>query len=90
MAWLHIKADLTYATQDEERIHMLADLLLCSRSCVLRMARKCPEVLTRDPHEVTQRLMLLKVRTSHSSTLDQAGRVWPCTSLAGLTITVMA
>lgn len=40
---------------------MLADLLLCSQQCVRRMARKCPEVLTMDPTEVTQRLLLLKV-----------------------------
>lgn len=40
---------------------MLADLLLCSQHCVLRMACKCPEVLTMSPAEVTQRLMLLKV-----------------------------
>lgn len=67
MALLCSKADLAHATQDEERVQMLADLLLCSQSCVLRMARKCPEVLTMDPHEVTHRLMLLKVRPSDST-----------------------
>ena len=40
---------------------MLADLLLCPQQCVLRMASKCPEVLTMTAAEVTQRLMLLKV-----------------------------
>ena len=63
---------------------MMADLLLCSQSCVLRMARKCPEVVTMDPHEVTQRLMLLKVCTSDStvSLTKQAdsGMYQPCWS----------
>ena len=49
------------ATQDKDRVQMLADLLLCSQQCVLRMARRCPEILTMNPNEVTQRLMLLKV-----------------------------
>lgn len=88
---MYIKTDLAHATQDEERVQMLADLLLCSQSCVLRMARKCPEVLTMAPNEVTQRLMLLKVRTSNSTaSLTQQAESWPCTSLAGFTITVMA
>lgn len=50
-----------HVTQDEERVQVLADLLLCSQQCVLRMARRCPEILTMNPNEVTQRLMLLKV-----------------------------
>lgn len=54
------KADFA-RTQDEERVQMLADLLLCSQQCVHRMACNCPEVLTMAPAEITQRLMLLKV-----------------------------
>ena len=50
-----------HVTQDEGRVQMLADLLLCSQHCVLRMACKCPELLTMSLAEVTQRLMLLKV-----------------------------
>ena len=55
------KAGFARATQDEDRVRMLADLLLCSQQCVLRMARTCPQILTMNPNEVTQRLMLLKV-----------------------------
>ncbi len=47
--------------QDPERLHLLAGLLLCTEQCVIRMAQKYPELLTMDPAEVTQRLMLLKV-----------------------------
>ena len=47
--------------QDPERLHLLASLLLCSEQCVTRMAQKYPELLSMDPAEVTQRLMLLKV-----------------------------
>lgn len=47
---------------------MLADLLLCPQQCVLRMASKCPEVLTMTPAEVTQRLMLLKVLACTATT----------------------
>lgn len=62
------KADAAHATQDEEQVQLLADLLLCSQQCVLRMARKCPELLTMTPNEITQRLMLLKVPPSAPAT----------------------
>lgn len=45
---------------DPGRLQLLAALLLCSEQCVCRMASKYPELLTMDPTEVTQRLLLLK------------------------------
>jgi len=54
--------------QDPERLHLLAGLLLCSEQCVIRMLQKYPELLTMDPAEVTQRLMLLKVNQKANAT----------------------
>jgi len=58
--------------QDPERLHLLAGLLLCSEQCVIRMAQKYPELLTMDPAEVTQRLMLLKVNQRANATALRA------------------
>ena len=71
-------ADVCPAAQDEKRLQMLADLLLCSQQCVRRMAGKCPELLTMSPAEVTQRLMLLKVPYNRSPPpLQECARLFP-------------
>ena len=47
--------------QSQERLQLLASLLLCSEQCVYRMAAKYPELLRMDPTELSERLLLLKV-----------------------------
>ena len=59
--WSNSAEGLKFGAQSQDRLQLLASLLLCSAQCVERMACKYPELLTMDPTELTQRLTLLKV-----------------------------